>query len=157
MPKIAALTDESLSTTKYCREAKSLPPDVRFFAIAWILERIALSRPSNGDGTDRVFERMEALEEAHWLTNEHRWETDESEAEYVELQNEFDRIDEERQVEVFREHGEVEMADLFQFNRTEFERRREAGRFAIFPVKLEGLSHGVSCSKSKSESPSELH
>lgn len=100
-----------------------------------------------------VQEAMEAIERREGLQRGHYWARGDEPEDYRALNDEYERIHDARLVEVMREFGESELADLFANDRSAYDALREAGRRSVFEA--ENLAAAIRSSVDAYEAESE--
>ena len=113
------------------REFRVFPDDACFFGIVWSIEKGADVWIGALHRRDFA-ERYRALDEKHGLAEGEYFALDERPEDYQALDDEYDRASDQMLLELFQRHGEDEIAELYEHDRAEFDRRREAGRFYVF-------------------------
>ena len=114
-----------------CREVGSLPEDACFFQIVWAIGWDAQT------WKDAIYERdfanrLEALNKAHGLAEDEFFSLDDQPDDYRALDAEYEQATDQIMVEMFQRYGEYEIADLYEKDRPEYDRRAEAGRYFFF-------------------------
>jgi len=79
-----------------------------------------------------VQDAMEAIERREGLQRGHYWARGDEPEDYRALNEEYERIHDAQLVEVMREFGEGELADLLAKDRSAYDTLREAGRRSVF-------------------------
>jgi hypothetical protein len=118
--------EDRLEVYQEIRNSQILPDDAGFYLIAWQVDSIASAHAE----TDlrHLDERLEAIEAAHPLVDEEAWESGEASAEHELVLEEYHQAWAAIFIAQLEEHGEPAIAELFQSDPEEFERRNESGR-----------------------------
>jgi hypothetical protein len=115
--------------------------DRAFFAISWFAETWAESIWDTDPELNELCQKLTAIEQREGLGEFDEFDPDhpETPADWKALNTksncryeEVVRIEDERLVGFLLAHGEPDMADLYASNRAAYDRRREAGRCAVF-------------------------
>jgi hypothetical protein len=122
----AASDYDRLPVCQAIRDADVLPPDAGFYLVSWQIDAISTLvadvELANMDQQLRAIERQYGLEDDEFFLPSEA--PQEYERVRLQSQDAWDRIF----VRLMRRYGETEMADLFERNHDEFERRSESGR-----------------------------
>jgi hypothetical protein len=126
---VEALTDR-VRVCQAIRDRGLFPPDAGLYLVATAMDYLAEYRSYEGPVARRLSglgKRMVAVERAHGLGKGQTWEPgkgpDEWEALCREWQRRFDRLT----TDTYREFGEEAMAELYERDRAEFDRRYAEG------------------------------
>src|SRR4051794_1428924 len=113
--------EDRLAVYQEIRNSQILPEDAGFYLIAWQVDSIASAHAE----TDlrHLDERLEAIEAAHPLVDEEAWESGEASAEHELVLEEYHQAWAAIFIAQLEEHGEPAIAELFQSDPEEFERR----------------------------------
>ena len=121
------------------RSARILSDHIEFFLLVLGLEGVSDGRISEVDERDFT-ERFEALQEEYGIDEgDEDFHIDDAPVEYKALNREYVAMTERIFAAVCREFGEARIAELYEQDRAEFDRRREEGRAAIHGSHEENL------------------
>ncbi len=123
MKRILIELDESCSLGPWIAAARSLEARgiISFDAAVHFAERFLECISFRSSSTDaekvRLSEGMQRIEKEHGLTEEEYWTLDEAPPEWLALSEAWDRRDDVIQIEVLRELGHDDIADLLAKDR----------------------------------------
>jgi hypothetical protein len=103
-----------------------LPLEAGFYLVAWQANAVALERAEIE--LSELDDQMVAVKEAHGLDDDDFWTLEDAPPEFRELRQRHQAAWDQILVETLVACGEGDMAELFQHDREEFERRLEVGR-----------------------------
>ncbi len=127
-----------LTCAQLMRDADVLPPEITFYLIASSVEHLADQR-RHVVYCDGFSGRFEKIREAHGILQGDDFLDAEEPLAYRNLSEEFAQVCDQITVTAFQYYGENEIADLYENNRPEFDRRLWQGREAVlgpFPPDL---------------------
>jgi hypothetical protein len=117
---------QRLAVYQAIRDSGVLPADAGFYLVAWEIDTITDHRAETA--LSHLDDRLRAIEAAHGLEEDEFWEPGEAPAEYRDALERYDQAWDELFAAQLEEHGESEIAALFQTDPEEFDRRSEVGR-----------------------------
>ncbi|MGO9462703.1 MAG: hypothetical protein ACLQVF_00870 [Isosphaeraceae bacterium] len=124
--RLASTDEERLSVYQAIRDSGVLPEDAGFHLVSWQVDQIAerLAKTALRD----FDERLDSIRRAHGLAEDEYWGSGEGPPEYVQVNQEYDRADDDLFTQTLEAHGEHAIATLYRTDKEAYERRNEAGR-----------------------------
>lgn len=120
--------EERLTAYRAVRNDRLVPPEAAFYLIAYQIMDLAQERYEDDPRLEAISCEMEQIEEAHGLTEDEYWPIGEGPEDHRALDARWNEAADAIIAETFRAQGEGAMADLFEGDRAEFDRRFEVGR-----------------------------
>ena len=126
---------KSVALAKALYDSRRIPTQHYVFFAVLPVEAVHDGRWMDGDydkELDPISRAIEAIQKEHGLEPDEFWTRGEGPEEYTSLNSRYEAILDMKFLEVLREFGLDDLADLKQQNPKEFERLRERGRRSVF-------------------------
>jgi len=118
--------EERLAVYQAVRDSGFLPAEAGFYLVSWQID--AMTSQDAEVSLYHLDEQMKGIKEAHGLEEGEFWSPGKAPKEYEELHRAYQAAWDGIFAEKLAEFGEREMADLYQTDPEEFQRRSEVGR-----------------------------